>query len=214
MHAGIRPTSTSPAEDCVFINCPFDEAYRPLLWSVLFTTLYLGLQPRIALERADSGEPRISKILELIRDSRYAIHDLSRLRAREAGEFFRLNMPFELGLDVGCRHFGAECMAAKRCLILESEPYRYQVALSDLSGSDIDAHEDQPRQVMVAVRNWLATQCRPDAPGPTDVWDAFSEFRIWQEVWLGCRGFSVDDASNLPVPELLRNMRRWLALPG
>jgi hypothetical protein len=54
------------------------------------------------LERLDSGRPRIDKIISLIKESKYAIHDLSRLKAREAGEYYRLNMPFELGLDVGC----------------------------------------------------------------------------------------------------------------
>jgi hypothetical protein len=209
VHAGIGPTST---EESVFINCPFDPAYQPLLQAVLFTTLYLGLRPRIALERLDSGESRISKILEMIGESRYAIHDLSRLQAREAGEYYRLNMPFELGLDVGCRHFGAEGMARKRCLILESEPYRYQVALSDLSGSDIAAHEDEPRRAVTEVRNWLAMQCRPDAPGPTEVWIAFSDFSGWYEMSLASRGFSDEDVSRVSVPELLSGIRRWLAL--
>ena len=40
----------------VFINCPFDEQYIPLLRSILFTIVYLGFTPRIASERFDSGE--------------------------------------------------------------------------------------------------------------------------------------------------------------
>jgi hypothetical protein len=35
------------------------------------------------MERSDSGEPRILKITQLIRESRFGIHDLSRIRARE-----------------------------------------------------------------------------------------------------------------------------------
>jgi len=127
-------------EDSVFINCPFDDEYHHILRPILFTAIYLGLKPRIALERSDSGEPRISKIIELIKASKYAIHDLSRLRANEAGEYFRLNMPFELGIDVGCRTFGSNALGDKRCLILEAAKYRYQAALSDLSGSDIAVH--------------------------------------------------------------------------
>lgn len=73
----------------VFINFPFDEEYLPLLRALLFTILYLGLNPRIALESLDSGRPRIEKVVRLIKESRYAIHDLSRLRAREAGEYSR-----------------------------------------------------------------------------------------------------------------------------
>ncbi|MGH6915196.1 MAG: hypothetical protein ACREH3_16020, partial [Geminicoccales bacterium] len=61
---------------------------------MLFVILDLGREPRIALERLDSGKPRIEKIISLIGESKYAIHDLSRLQARRAGEYYRLNMPF------------------------------------------------------------------------------------------------------------------------
>ena len=92
----------------VIVNCPFDDAYRPLLRPILFVTLYLGLKPRIALESLDSGRPRIEKIIALIEQSKYAIHDLSRMQAERAGEYYRLNMPFELGLMsvVGCARRG------------------------------------------------------------------------------------------------------------
>ena len=69
----------------VFVNCPFDDAYLPLLRPILFVTLYLGLMPRIALESLDSGRPRIEKIIALIEQSKYAIHDLSRMQAERAG---------------------------------------------------------------------------------------------------------------------------------
>jgi hypothetical protein len=78
-------------ENNVFVNCPFDRDYLPLLRPLLFTILSLGLRPRIALETIDSGEPRLDKIVRLIRESRYSVHDLSRLRAERAGEFYRLN---------------------------------------------------------------------------------------------------------------------------
>src|SRR5437870_3563281 len=108
-------------EDSVFINCPLDKEYLPLLRPLVFTVLYLRLNPRIALERSDSGEVRIEKIIELIEQSKFAIHDLSRCRAKERGELFRLNMPLELGLDIGCKRFKSGKWQHKRCLILEAE---------------------------------------------------------------------------------------------
>src|SRR5688500_8833266 len=80
----------------VFVNCPFDSQYRPLLRALLFTILDLGFEPRLALERLNSGETRIVKILELIEDAKFGVHDLSRIQAEAVGEFYRLNMPFEL----------------------------------------------------------------------------------------------------------------------
>jgi hypothetical protein len=53
-------------EKNVFINCPFDSDYYPLLRPLLFTIVYLGFNPKIALERSDSGEQRIDKICELL----------------------------------------------------------------------------------------------------------------------------------------------------
>jgi hypothetical protein len=51
----------------VFINCPFDDEYLPLLRPLLFTILYVGLNPRIALESLDSGRPRIDVGCRLFR---------------------------------------------------------------------------------------------------------------------------------------------------
>jgi hypothetical protein len=197
-------------ESNVFINCPFDDGYYGILRPILFTTIYLGLKPRISLERSDSGESRIAKILELIRESKYAIHDLSRIKAKKAGDIFRLNMPFELGLDVGCRNFGGGVFSQKRCLILEAERYRYQAALSDLSGSDIAAHGNEPKQAATAVRNWLASQCCPDAAGPTKIWAAFNDFMAVNYDDLKARGYGDTDISSLPMSELIVCMQNWM----
>ena len=192
----------------VFINCPFDEEYLPLLRPLLFTTIYLGLNPRIALETLDSGQPRINRIIKLIKESRFAIHDLSRLKAKKVGEYFRLNMPFELGIDFGCQVFRAGCRS-KRCLILETERYRYQAALSDLSNSDIGVHKNDPQTLVVNVRNWLNNQARLNAPGPSRVWGAFLEFMGDNYDTLKSRGFSDADIKSLPIDELMTGMRGW-----
>lgn len=49
-------------ESNVFINCPFDKDFLPLLKALLFTVIRCKLNPRIALERFDSGETRFDKI--------------------------------------------------------------------------------------------------------------------------------------------------------
>jgi hypothetical protein len=62
----------------VFINCPFDSAYRPLFEAIIFAAYDCGFYPRSALEVNDSTEVRIVKITGIIRDSRLAVHDISR----------------------------------------------------------------------------------------------------------------------------------------
>jgi len=70
---------TSTFETNVFINCPFDKEYKPLLRALLFVVIDCGFEPRIASESIDSGEIRVEKIKNLIKASRYSIHDLSRM---------------------------------------------------------------------------------------------------------------------------------------
>ena len=54
-------------ESNVFINCPFDDDYRQILLGIVFTIIYFGYRPRLSIERADSAESRIDKILGLIK---------------------------------------------------------------------------------------------------------------------------------------------------
>jgi hypothetical protein len=200
-----------PFETNVFINCPFDDLYLPLLRPLLFCVLDLGLEPRLALERLDSGEARIERIISLIEESKFAIHDLSRLKAETVGEYYRMNMPFELGLDVGCRRFKGGQWTDKRCLILEAERYRYQAAISDLSNSDIAVHGNQPADVVTQVRNWLNSHAELRAPGPTRIWGRFNDFMAVNYDALTARGFSDRDIQLLPVDELVTCMRARLA---
>jgi hypothetical protein len=194
----------------VFLNCPFDEEYRILLRPMIFTIVYLGYTPRIALETLDSGTPRIDKIVRLIRESKFAIHDLSRCQAKRPGEYFRLNMPLELGIDVGCRRFGSGQHKLKRCLILEAKSFRYQAAISDLAGSDIVVHKDRPTDLVRGVRNWLHTQVKRALPSPTKVYDAYTEFMEYNYEDLKRRGFSMRDRDRLPIPELIECMQEWV----
>lgn len=198
-------------EKNVFVNCPFDQQYLPLLRPLLFTIIYLKLKPRIALEVMDAGQARLDKIVGLIADSKFGVHDLSRIESAKAGELFRLNMPFELGLDFGCRLFGSGLQKSKRCLILESESYRYKAALSDLSGSDIESHGNEPYRVVGLVRNWLKNVCPMQAAGPAKIASAFTDFMAQNYDDLTSKGFSPRDIEALPVPELMEYMETWVA---
>lgn len=197
-------------EKNVFVNCPFDPDYADLLRPLLFTLLYLGYNPRIATERADSGEPRITKIIQLIEESKFGIHDLSRIKAQTAGELFRFNMPFELGMDYGCRTFHGAQWKRKKCLILESERYRYQAAISDLSNSDIKEHGNKPDKIVQQVRNWLVQEDLSNGPSPTQIWYDFNDFMAKLYDDLTAKEFSPDDIQNLPSPELMGHMKHWI----
>jgi hypothetical protein len=61
----------------VFINCPFDATYRPLFDALVFAVSDCGFIARSAQEVVDGGEVRIQKILRLIRESKFGIHDIA-----------------------------------------------------------------------------------------------------------------------------------------
>ena len=135
----------------VFINCPFDSDYYSLLKSLLFTVIFCGLKPKLS-ETNDGDDIRVRQIQKLINESKYSIHDLSRIIPKTKKELPRFNMPFELGLDLGCKMYAKK---DKKCLILEKEPYRYKQVVSDISGQDISNHSNDPVEMVKCVRNWL-----------------------------------------------------------
>ncbi|MFZ1221081.1 MAG: hypothetical protein WAO00_17440 [Chthoniobacterales bacterium] len=196
-------------DQSVFINCPFDDEYRPLLRALIFTVLFVGKFPRIASERLDSGETRIEKIIQLVVESRFGIHDLSRCAARKEGELFRLNMPLELGIDLGCRLKGRK-WKDKRCLILETKRYRYQATISDLSNSDIGSHGDKPLRLIECVSSWLEKEAGAKPNSPTSIWAAFNDFLAENYYQLKRLAYTDREIEKLDIIKLKSQMIEWL----
>ncbi len=140
-------------KDSVFINCPFDEAYWPRFEVVVFTIYACGFVPRCALEESDSSDNRLDKIVRMIKESRYGIHDISRVELDDRNQLPRFNMPFELGLDIGAKKLGRR--SDKIILVLDTERFRYQKFLSDIAGQDIRIYDGSIADIVRAVRDFL-----------------------------------------------------------
>jgi hypothetical protein len=69
------------------------------------------------------------------------------------GELPRFNLPYELGLDIGCAEYGNKKSRSKKILILEREKYHYQKVISDIAGQDIADHNDDPETLIRKIRN-------------------------------------------------------------
>ena len=193
----------------VFVNCPFDDEFAPVLQSVAFCVVYLGFFPRLAPENADNAAARLDRIAELIRGSKYGIHDLSRCKSTMADEYSRMNMPFELGLDHACRRFGNAPLTDKRILILEHTRYDYQRALSDISGWDIQAHGGDHEKAVRHVRSWLIAQAGAPAVGAALIQGKYIAFQEWYWERELAAGSSEDDIREYPTAELIRAMHEW-----
>jgi hypothetical protein len=200
-----------PFEKSVFINCPFDKDYEPILQAILFCHVYIGLKPRLATENNDSLTVRLDRIRVLIENTKYSIHDSSRCQATEKGEAYRLNMPFELGIDYGCRLYFGHGRESKKILVLEGERYRSRAAISDLSGCDIQAHAGNFETAVRKVRNWLVGEAGATTEGASRILRAYVDFQGWYYEQQLEAGFSDEDIQDYPTKELLNAMQDWVA---
>ena len=167
---------TSPSyNDNVFLNCPFDSAYKELFDALVFTIHDCGFIARCALEEADASQVRIEKIYDMVAGCRYGIHDIS--RTDQTSGLPRFNMPLELGVFLGAKKFGIDEQKRKKCLILDLERYRFQTFISDIAGQDIDAHNNNPQEIVTVVRNWLRNASgRKTIPSGSIIWSHFQGF--------------------------------------
>lgn len=160
----------------VFVNVPFDDDYAPLFDALIFTITACGYRVRCALEETDSGDIRLDKLVRMIAASPRSIHDLSRTELGE-NELPRFNMPFELGMSLGAKRFGGRSHRADKIKIMVAEPYKLPAYVSDLGGSDPDAHHADPLKLVRLVRNFLEVS-PTGAPlaGPAKLIDTFALF--------------------------------------
>jgi hypothetical protein len=164
--------------DSVFLNVPFDRKYARLFDALVFAVHDCGFIARSALEVDDSGQTRVLKILEIIEQSKYGIHDISRAGVDHRTGLARFNMPLELGFFLGAQRYGTPKQRMKRCLVLDRERYRYRNFCSDIAGQDIRAHNDDPREAIRAVRDWISTH-KPSVqmPGGKALFERYERFR-------------------------------------
>ena len=165
-------------EDCVFLNVPFDAKYETLLRALVFSIHDCGFAARCAREIDDSGQVQLHKIYDLIRQSKYGIHDLSRTGLDRLHRLPRFNMPLELGIFLGAKKFGSGEQRKKSCLILDRDPYRYLKLCSDLAGHNIRAHANRAEDAIRGVRDWLSNQSDDrEVPSPSQMVARYMQFQ-------------------------------------
>jgi hypothetical protein len=167
-------------KNSVFLNVPFDRRYKRLLEAAVFAIYDCGFVARCAREDEDSSGVRVEKICKLISESKYGIHDISRVTLDSKNRLPRFNMPLELGLWLGAKRFGNKHDRSKRALVLDEVDHRFQIFCSDIAGQDIRHHESNPNKVIHRIRNWLRNS--PDYkdvvfPGPEKMVRRYAQFR-------------------------------------
>lgn len=197
-------------EHNIFINCPFDDDFKPILKVLIFGCVYLGYKPLLS-ETINSAESRVIGIKNLISQAKYSLHDLSRMKSSKKDELARFNMPFELGLDIGCRYFGSSQQQEKYLLILDSEKYRYQKAISDLSGNDIETHQDSPEKALRKFRNWIFKIKNTPIDSANKIWRLYNEFNgDFFEIIVNSHELSQEDINDMPWDEFCYHINEWI----
>ena len=193
--------------DGVFINCPFGKDYKPIFEAIVFAIHDCGFIPRCALEI--EGVDRLFKIMNLISDCKYGVHDISRTEMDPKTKLPRFNMPLELGIFLGCKRYGSKRHSDKNCIILDSERYRFHKFISDISGQDPKAHQSDPRRAVRCVRNWLRTTSgRTTIPGEDTIWKRYQAFK--KELPKICKELGVA-RKNLTFIDYSHIITTWLA---
>jgi hypothetical protein len=186
---------------------------------MLYAILEFGFEPQLALNQSDSGENRLNKIIELIKLSKYSIHDLSRIKSSKTNEYYRLNMPFELGVDYGTR---LAAKPDKLFLILEGEEYEYQKALSDISGWDIKCHENKSLKILECIRSWFVETVKlTNLKTGLEIFYQYSDFEasLSEQLFKNyeqkyedskARAISKNHIENMPIPEYIKYVKKNL----
>ncbi|MFA5421779.1 MAG: hypothetical protein WC344_03145 [Bacilli bacterium] len=181
----------------VFINCPYDDEYKNMMYRIIFLVAKFGCKPYIAAGNSESSD-RMTKILSMIKHSFIGIHDISYMEHTPEKPLARFNMPFELGIDFAHKYYCHN--GKKRLLILQKKQFLSQKVLSDLSGVDIEAHNGKDEELIKIIRNFFCSIFSlSNVVSSTKLNDEFFLFNGWLRNRLLALGFSQNEYLNEPT---------------
>lgn len=137
--------------ESVFLNIPYDTGFEDLYLAYIVGLTQLGLRINVSLAIPNQG--RLNAIINLIENSDFSIHDLSRVELSQGMP--RFNMPLELGLAL------LHSKRSKRphgVYIFDRKAYQAQRSTSDVNGIDPQIHNGRPKDLMIGLRNVFRQQ--------------------------------------------------------
>ena len=186
---------------------------------MIFTISSCGFIAQCA-KGASNQNLRFQRILELVGECRYGLHDLSRI---DLGAMPRNNMPLELGVFIGCQRFGSSFNYEKEYLILDSDADRYNQHTSDVKADDAEYHHDQPNEMIERVRDWLANRPFRDRlqriPGADRLQERYARFTseapaICQELELSFSRLSFEEFRDISAGWIAQQQAILASLRG
>ncbi|MCK4295501.1 MAG: hypothetical protein KAX28_02455 [Candidatus Marinimicrobia bacterium] len=195
----------------IFINCPIDPQYKRLFRGIIFAIKYCGFNPRSSEEIDNSLSIRLNNICNLINQSKYGIHDLSRTELAK-NNFPRFNMPFELGLFIGANYFGNNHNKEKMCLILVKKEHDYDKYISDISGQDVKEHNNKVRDIITGIRDWLVSSPEGENISIPDGYYIYKKYQDFEkDLPEMCKKFNKNH-NRLVFKERVKLTQAWLEI--
>lgn len=199
--------SAGRADRQVFINGPYDPAYKAVFDAIVFAVHDCGFQARFAAQEV-GARSRLERIVRMIDECALSIHDLSRVELTGThSRLPRFNMPFEAGLAYG-RH--RQAPDAHDLLLIDTHPHRYHQSISDASGLDIQAYQGRATSVIGCVRQFLDGRA-DDVPGEDYITRRYERFRRTLRRATGLHGVTVAEVNQWPYIRTLQAlMVEWI----
>ena len=186
----------------VFINCPYDKQYHSFFKIIVYFCFYFGCEPLFASEILGASS-RMDKIIDMIKQCDYGIHDISNVRKSKKTKLPRFNMPFELGLDMMCKYPNN----ISNILVLDGKNRNFEKCLSDLKGSDISAHCNRDTQLAILLRNFFISKFHlTNQKSPKEILYSYKlYFTTWLLEEMNQKGFCKKDTIEMfEYKELVR----------
>jgi len=149
------PRKKKTIEKAVFLNIPYDPQFHNLCLAYICAIASFGLVPRATLEIP--GTRRLDRIIGLIEECAFSMHDLSRVERNAPLRLPRFNMPFELGLAMAWQKLRNR---GHLWYVFETQPHRAEKTLSDLAGTDVYVHGGTIKGVLREVSNAFVREKR------------------------------------------------------
>jgi hypothetical protein len=110
--------------------------------------------------------------MKMLTNSALSIHDISRVELSKPSKLPRFNMPFEAGVAYTLHH---QNETQHDLLLIDTDPHRYNISLSDASGLDIQHYKDAT-SVISCIRNFIDGRI-PDVPGEAYISRRYTQFK-------------------------------------
>ena len=81
--------------------------------------------------------------------------------------------------------------------------------ISDISGQDIESHNNNPKILVQKIRNWFSANTVNTIPGPGEIWNVYNQFSADLLKNLSST-YSASDIDEMPIGDFIKFGKDWI----